>query len=743
MKKFSEKFIQRDKKYSTLENHVSSPYLRKSFQIETMSNTAEIAICGLGFYELYLNGKNITKGLLAPYISNPDHVLYYDVYDVKNLLSIGENVIGIVLGNGFINCMGGSVWEFDKAEFRDAPKVALSFILDGETVFETDESFKTHDSPITFDDFRAGERYDARKEIASWCDIGFDDSFWDNAIFAQIPKGEQRLCQCEPIVYGKEYLPKSIKKVDGGYLYCFDFNNAGVPKLTVDGKCGQEISLTCGEVIKDGKLDLKNISFDVSPHRAGCTKDGYNQRDIYICNGKGKESYVPRFTYHGFQYVFVEGITEEQATPNLITYIEVHSDIKTAGEFTCSDDVINSIQEITVRSTLSNFVYFPTDCPHREKNGWTGDAEFCAEETMLNFNAENSYREWLFNIRKAQTEQGAIPGVVPTSGFGYGFGSGPAWDNVLIQLPYYSYKYSGNVDIIKENIPAIIKYIRYMFNKADLDGLIEQGLGDWCQVGKGESFDTNVKITDTLYIMEACYKTKRMLSVLKDNSYDIELDCYYKSLKDAFRTKFIANGKIKDEFATQTAIATAIYYKAFDEDEIETAKSQLIDLINSNGDFMKVGVIGARVLFRVLSELGCSELAYKMITRSEFPSYGYLVEKGATTLWETMDGKQSLNHYFWGDVSAWFYKYLAGIRINPKLLDINRVEIKPVFIKNINSCSAKRETAQGILNVCWERKDKAIELNITAPKNIKIIADYSMTIRCDNLNNYYYTIIKD
>ena len=718
----SNQFIQRNNKYCTFDKHVSAPYFRKVFVVKNPPKSAILTVCGLGFYELYLNGKNITKGLLAPYISNPDDVLYYDYYDITTLLNSGENVIGIVLGNGFLNNIGGNVWDFDKAGFRDAPKVALAVEIDGAIVVETDETFKTAESPIIFDDLRAGEHFDARKEQKGWNKVSFNDSAWDYAVCAVEPKGEKRVCRCETIIVRAEYKPVSITKVEGGYLYSFPVNSAGVPRLTISGYQGQEVILTCGEVLKNGKLDMKKLSFEVTPWRKEGSREGYVQCDRYICSGEGKETYTPRFTYHGFQYVYVQGITEEQATPELLTYLEISSNIKQAGTFTCSSDVVNSIQDCTVRSTISNFVYFPTDCPHREKNGWTGDAQLCAEETMFNFHAENSWKEWLANIRKAQKEDGAIPGVIPTTGFGYEFGSGPAWDNVLIQLPYYAYKYSGDRDIIIENLDTIIKYIRYMIKKADSDGIIEYGLGDWCQVGKGESFDTSVKITDTLYMMEACYKTIRMCVAVHNEEAIDELNGYYNYLRDSFRTAFVVDGKIKDEYATQTAVAMALYYKAFNKEEEDKAFEQLLNLIYDNGGFMKVGVLGARVLFRVLSDFGYAELAYELITRKEFPSYGYMIECGTTTLWEVLDGSQSLNHFFWGDVSAWFYKYIAGIRINPKLEEKNLVEIKPCYISKLDYCKATRDVEGGKLTVEWRRDGADIQLRIIAPSNIKVVA---------------------
>lgn len=282
------------------------PYLRKNFNVASLPERAEITICGLGFYELYINGANVTKGRLAPYISNPDDVLYYDVYRVEAHLRKGKNTVAVLLGNGFLNNPAGNIWAFDKAVFRDAPKVSIAMELDGELLFEGDESFKTADSPIVFDDFRAGEHYDARKEIAGWNEADFDDSAWDNAILAKAPQGEARVPNCEPIVEECELAPTKIMPTEKGYIYYFPYNQSGVCRLKIQGVCGQEIKMTHGENILDGKLDMRTISFN-RPAPQPTTHEGYNQTDIYICNGEGVEIYTPHFTYHGFNTSWWKG----------------------------------------------------------------------------------------------------------------------------------------------------------------------------------------------------------------------------------------------------------------------------------------------------------------------------------------------------------------------------------------------------------------------------------------------------
>ncbi|MBR4072493.1 MAG: family 78 glycoside hydrolase catalytic domain, partial [Clostridia bacterium] len=414
---FPNKFIKATEAFTTFEHYVPSPYFRKCFEVSE-SARATVMISAIGFYELYINGKRITKGFFAPYISNPEDIVYYDEYTVE--LEKGKNVIAVQLGNGIVNNPGGYIWDFQKASFRSAPSFALSLSYTDENgnqiIIESGEDFKTAPSPIFFDDYRFGEYYDANLEIKDWNNSCLDDSVWGNAILSKAPTGEARICKADPIVITGEIKPVSIIEKDGKFIYDFGVNCAGVCRLTVKGEKGQRIELQHAEQLLDGEIDLVSVWF----------KRDYWERDkeivhkdIYVCKGEGTESYMPTFTYHGFRYVEVSGITEEQATNDLLTYIVMNSDIKVCGGFVTSDKTVNTLQEMTMRSNLSNFYYFPTDCPHREKNGWSADAALSAEQMLLNLTVNKSYREWMHNICKAQRGDGAIPGIVPTSGWGF------------------------------------------------------------------------------------------------------------------------------------------------------------------------------------------------------------------------------------------------------------------------------------------------------------------------------------
>lgn len=710
---FPMNFIGAGPAYSTLTEYVPAPYLRKRFSLEALPERAELLICGLGFYELYINGRRITKGLLAPYISNPDDLVYFDNYDVLPYLRQGENVLGICLGNGFQNNPGGYIWDFDKARFRGAPETALRLDMafpGGESIrIESDETFRTAPSPIYNDDYRNGEYYDARQEIPGWNEPGFDDAHWPFAQKAPMPRGEAVLADFDPIKVVRSLEPVSVTLLEDGYLYDFGENTSGVCRLTVQGQAGQTISLYHAEIVRNGKLDMRSISFD---------DNDYVQKDIYICKGSGVETYTPTFTYHGFQYVLVKGLKPEQAQKSLLTCLVMHTDLRERGGFRCSDNIANALQAMVRRSTLTNFHHFPTDCPQREKNGWTGDASLSAEHTLLNLEPDKNYHEWMRNIRKAQGDNGSLPGIVPTAGWGYVWGNGAAWDSVLFNIPYFLYMYRHDRGIVEENAHAMMRFLDYLTTQICDDGLIHYGLGDYVPVGREpEQYKSPTEFTNTVLSMDMCEKAAYLFGEIgmpEQQTFAREL---YERLRKAGRERLLDLSDMTALGSCQTSQSMAIYYSLFDEAEKPAAFQRLLELIHREDDHMDVGIIGGRVLFHVLSDFGYSDLAYQMITRPDYPSYGEWVVRGRTTLREMFypEDKGSLNHHMWGDISNWFIRTITGIRYNPRRAGAE-ADICPSFVAQLSFADGWHEAPEGNIAVRWERVDGGIRLDVEVPE---------------------------
>lgn len=379
-----------------------------------------------------------------------------------------------------------------------------------------------------------------------------------------------------------------------------------------------------------------------------------------------------------------------------------------------------------MRSDKSNLFYIPTDCPQREKNGWTADASLSAEQFIYTLGCENTLREWLRNICKTQRSDGMLPGIIPTTGWGYDWGNGPAWDSVIVEVPYQIYRFTGNVDVIKESIDTILLYFQLIKTKMNSQGLVEFGLGDWCEA-ESQAFhiySTPVEYTNALTLINMTEKTMVMLKALgEDRSRSLDdVMTLRNELILNYRKNYVINGRITVN--TQTALAMAVVVKdVLTADEKQTAGKELIELLNERNNRLKVGVIGAKYLFDALTVLGENDRAVKVIIGPDFPSYGYLIENGATTLWEAFmklspkgelereNGERfdSINHHFWGSVVAWFYRVIAGINI----IDSDTVEIKLPDISSVSYAEASWRSGDRFISVKWEKLDGKVEVTVT------------------------------
>jgi alpha-L-rhamnosidase len=400
----------------------------------------------------------------------------------------------------------------------------------------------------------------------------------------------------------------------------------------------------------------------------------------------------------------------------------MHTEMEDRGGFVCSDPVANKIQEITRRSILSNFHHFPTDCPHREKNGWTADAALSCEAALINFDPERIYREWLRNIRKAQDGRGSLPGIIPTGGWGFAWGNGPAWDCVLVYLPYFTYLWRGETAMVEESVEAFVAYLKYLRSRVDEQGLLHIGLGDWChtEVKKPQA---PLAVTDTVISMDIANKMAVLLEAVgktAEAEYARGESALY---REAIRAHLMDFSTMLVAGECQTSQAMALYYGVFNEEEKKAAFAQLLALIDECGDRMDLGVLGGRVIFHVLAEYGYADLAWRMAVEQGHPSYGDLARRGATTLWESFYPENahwappSLNHHFWGDISAWFIKAVAGISVAPVGGGL-ACEIKPAFVTALEDASAYHVTSVGKIASAWKREGDEITLTVEIPEGM-------------------------
>ena len=705
--RFPNNFICATEERNEYEKHIQAPLFRKKFILNDTKDT-QLLICGLGFYRAFLNDKEITKGRLAPYTSNADEVVYYDVYKTDKFVKKGENTLTVLLGNGLQNGIGGEIFGFDKASWRSAPKLAVAFYVGEKQVFESDESFSCAFSPITFDDLWAGEHYDARKE-------GKED--WKPARLTNSPKGEKREASSFCVRARKTLAPIKIFPYENGYVYDFGLNAAGVCRLKINAKAGQKISLYHFEIFHNGKICTENISFGKR------TREGYWQRDEYITKD-GKNVYEPSFTYHGFRYVYVEGLNKNQAKKSALTMLMMTASIKPTFRFSCSDKRLEKLLKMTVNSNQANFFYYPTDCPHREKNGWTGDAMMSAEQMLLSGDVGEYLKEWLFCMRKAQRDNGDLPRIVPCSEWGFTSGeSGPNWDGALIEITYQLYQKDKNKDVLKENISAIKKYLSYLTTKRNEKGLLSFGLGDREETFTNESsaHKTPNEITDTLIAVELCEKTAKMAKEVDDEGIFDFANALQEGLITAVKTHLTDENQRIIPF-TQTGQCMLVSAKVFKGAEQERAFKNLVELLKKDG-VVKMGVLGYRKLFEILAEHGETELAYRLLLTENYSGYYYYVKKGMTPMPESFldyeedsflrkDGGKmlGLNHHWYGHILASVVKYIVGLRVIDGRK--KRIEIQPHFAQEIKNISVSLDYVDEKIKVSWKKQGGRYALKV-------------------------------
>lgn len=730
-------FIKAYNGYCNYPDTLPAPILRKTFDIDFVPQSCSLSICVSGFYELYINGKNITKGRLAPFVSNPGQVVYYDRYEVGDFLCQGKNAVAVILGNGYAN-QDFNYKQYSTASFRGPLVMGLELCAHGDGKsfsLSADESFRTHPSALLYDMYHLGTVYDARKEIPGFADRDFDDSLWNKASFADAPKGKIIPSYAEPVVKRYELTPVSVKKqedfcyfydndgkpfvqtyVKEGWCYDFGVSRAGVCRIKIKGFEGQKITLRHCETLRDGKFCMNSI------HTVNENSPSYFTRfqtDTYILKGGEEEIYVPSFTYHGFRYVLVEGIDENQATPDLLTYEVLSTHAEKMSDFKCSDNVLNTLYNMAIESDLSNYQHILTDCPQREKCGWTGDISMSAHQFVLSFDCFDNLSMWLEEARYSQREEGMLPGVIPTSGWGYSWGNGPVWDSAIVNVVYYLYKYYGRKDVIEENSDMIVRYLKYISGRRDDSGLIAIGLGDWCQPGRKDSQpDSPLVFTDSSQIYQTALRSAFLLEQIgrsEDMEYALNLAG---EMKNAIRENLIDFSDMTVVGACQTSQALALRMGIFEENEKEKAYKKLLDIIERDKCTINCGMIGLRNLFHVLLENGNTDLALEMITKKNAPSYRDMIDRGGTALFESLtpNGMQeSQNHHFYGDIINLFITKLAGININPHMTDIYEVCIAPHINKKMSFAEGCYKSDGNAIEVKWEKdKDKVkLSVNIT------------------------------
>ncbi len=692
-----------------------------------------LEVCALGYGDCFLNGRPVTDDRFIASFGNYTRTLWYTVYDVTPLLCPGENIFAAVCGNGFYNETLPSAWDFDKAVWRDAPKLIARLYRDDESLLVTDSQWLCNsDSAIVFNQLRSGEHFDARKYDPSWNTLTCDDADWAPATEDENPPtGVFRRCECPPIREIRTDpalpVPNSLQtRTEPGadraatrQVYDSQINRSGYIRLSGQGRPGQKITVRYAEQLNpDTTLQLNGMD---AKH---FYKQSAFQTDVYSCDGR-PFVWSPRFVYHGFRYL--ELTTDGDLDALTAEAVEIHQDVATLSGFSCSNEDLNRLFTIGQRATLSNLFYMPTDCPTREKLGWCNDAAASAEQMLLDFDTAQLLKKWLIDLRDAQREDGALPGIVPTAGWGYEWGSGPISGAALFEIPYRIYEYTGDEKPLCESLSAFLRYLDFNRGKVDCDGLIGYGLCDWA--GPFETLEaapTPVQFSDSVLLIWFMRVTETAAELCGEKALHDRLQEEEKTFTARFCAKYLlADGRCKvDE---QTAVALLIYYGIGNPAVLGPQLAKTVDKHDFHHD---CGMLGLRRLYYALDQCGLSEYAYRIVTAKGYPSYDNWLKRGATTLCETWQEGNSQNHHMYSDFMHWLLATPVGIRPDVTAPGFKKAIIAPFFVSSLDRCAGWADTAAGRIAVEWQRDENdAVTLCVSIPSGCEAaltLTDYTL-----------------
>ncbi len=688
-----------------------APLLHKAFKITKQIASARIFVTGLGYFELYLNGRKVGNDLLVPnltaYEKRPDIEKYginvtdnfkefrslYLSYDLTKQLRKGENVLGAILGNGFFNVAVNWTMPFGSPRFL--AQLQITYTDGTKETIASDESWKAHKSAITMDQIYAGESYDARLEIPNWCSPGFNDSDWQPVAIRKAPQGKLMAQMSHSDRVMQRLKPLKIEKLGEGH-YKVDF--------------GQEVA---------GWLHLMNVRGERG-HRIDIKYlcESPNGANSYIMKGGAPESYSARFTW------FVSRAVEITNWPGTLNANQVEMDAvytqnETTGHFKCSNELFNKINQIWWRSQSDNMHGgVASDCPHRERSSYTGDGQASCVTVMHNFDVAAFYTKWIRDIVGAQDPStGYVPNAAP---FQPGCGGGVAWGAAINIMPWEFYLHYGDKKMLETSFDGMKGYVDYMLKWVSPDGVMFSqlpdkahptywlNLGDWCAPGQLPADS----LVHTFYLWRCADFTAKAAAVLNlpaDAAHYAEIA---EKTRQAFHNRFY--DPVKYTYGPYGGNIFALKMNLPYEGKDKVVVSLKSDIEHNNGH-LDTGIFGTQFFFEVLAENGLNDLAYEAMNKRDKPSYGYWIEQGSTTTWEEWGGNNSHNHPMFGGGLVWFYRELAGMNIDPEQPGYRHIIFRPQPVGSISFASYSNQTLYGPAAIDWKKNDGKFLMTVTVP----------------------------
>jgi len=712
-----------------------APLFRRSFDVGKPVKRARLYAIGLGYCELRVNGQAVSDHVLDPAWTSFERRVYYTCEDLTEKLEDGENVLAAMLGNGWYNPLPLRMW--GRINIRDSlavgrPQLRAQLIIeyeDGSTqTVASDETWRVTPGPILRNSVYLGEEYDARRESPGWDRPGFDASDWQSASTADSKLGELRTLPIPPIRVTATLTPVGMNEVSPG-VYVFDLgqNFAGWVRLRVQGPRGTTVRMRMGECLyPDGTLNpmtavagqIKGLREDGTPRGGPGAPEVAWQSNSYTLRGGDPEEYTPRFTFHGFRYVEVTGYP---GTPTLesVEGLRLNTDIQSAGSFSCSNERFNQLHEMVQWTLLSNLFSVQSDCPAREKFQYGGDIVATSEMAIFDFDMASFYAKTVSDFRDAVRGAGWFPETAPYVGIAaqnYVEEAGPiGWGLAHPLLLAQLYQYYGDRQIVEEHFDAARTWVDLLEQHSD-GHIIDRCIGDH------ESLDPKpIELIATAHFFQAASLVARFASVLERAEDEAEYRQLALNIKSAFVERFLQPGTGRFGIATQGAQATALHLGLAPEGEVERAIQRMVDevLVTHNGH-IATGIFGTKYLLDALSRTGHADVAYRMVNEPSYPGWGHMLERGATTIWETWaesDNVYSQNHPMFGSVSEWLYKSLAGIRPEESAFGFDRFRIEPNMPPGLEWVAASYESVRGTVRSSWRLEADLVSFDVEIPVN--------------------------
>ncbi|RVT79845.1 alpha-rhamnosidase [Flavobacterium sufflavum] len=719
---------------------LSARYFRKEIDLKKQVKNAKVYIMGMGLYELYINGNKIGNQVLAPVPTDYTKNVKYNVFDVTSQLKEGKNMLGTILGNGRFFAMRQDYKPYKIKSFG-LPKMALQLFVeytDGSSeVIRTDDTWKlTTDGPILSNNEYDGEEYDARKEMKGWNTINFDDKNWVNARYVQEPGGFYEAQMTPNMKIKDEVKPISIKATPRGtYILDIGQNMVGWLQLKVKGKSGDQITMKFAESLqKDGSLYIANL------------RDA-KTTDVYTLKGEGEEIWEPRFIFHGFRFVEISGFPGKPTVDNFVGKV-VYDDIKTTGTFESSDAIMNQIFKNAWWGIRGNYKGMPIDCPQRnERQPWLGDRTTGAYGESFLFDNQTLYAKWLDDIKYSQTQDGGLPDVAPA--FWRYYGDNVTWPGTYITVADMLYQQFGDAAVVKKQYPYMKKWMVYMEeNYLQNDLMDKDKYGDWCVPPESLELIRSkdpARLTDGQLLSSAFYYElliiMKKFAVIANADADIaHYDDLAVRIKKAFNAKFLNTGKNYYANNTVTANVLPLAFGLVPENlKDKVFQNMAHEVEETKQGHISTGVIGTQFLMRTLTNFGRGDLAYKLASNKTYPSWGFMVENGATTIWELWNGNtadpsmNSQNHVMLlGDLLIWYYENMAGIKSNPETPGFKQIIMKPDFNAGLTFVNASYESIYGTIKSDWKKNKNTLEWKISIPANTSALV-YLPTVNASDV----------